>query len=140
MTTLSRRQLLAATAASVAITASAAPMAMAQTNIPDPKPGMGLIVLYRFGTQAGSAVRFTVQDASGKTVAELHRNAVNYIDVPPGDNFFRVPEANSTEGTITVKAGETLFIRSFLNAATFAGRLQFEEVSRERAERDLRNR
>ena len=137
MTTFSRRQLLATTAGAIAA-ATVAPMALANTTIPDPKPGMGQIVFYRGGSTAGNAVRFTIEDANGNVVANLHRGSVDVVDVPPGDNFFRVPEANNTEGTITVQAGQTLFIRCYLNAATFAGRLQFEEVSRERAYRELR--
>ena len=138
MTKMTRRNLLT-TGAAVLAAASTLPMAaLASTSIPDPKPGMGQIVFYRSGSTAGNALRFTIQDANGNTVADLHRGAVNVVDVPPGDNFFRVPEANNTEGTISVKAGETLFIRCYINAATFAGRLQFEEVSRERAYKDLR--
>ena len=138
MTKMTRRNLMVSGAALLAATATLPMAAHANTAIPDPKPGMGQVVFYRSGSTAGNAIRFTIQDAKGNTVADLHRGAANVVDVPPGDNFFRVPEANNTEGTISVKAGETLFIRCFLNAATFTGRLQFEEVSRERAYKDLR--
>lgn len=138
MKTLTRRQMMATTTAALAAAVFAPGAALANTTIPDPKPGMGQIVFYRGGSTAGNAVRFTIEDANGKTVANLHRGSVDVVDVPPGDNFFRVPEANNTEGTITVKAGQTLFIRCYLNAATFAGKLQFEEVSRERAYKELR--
>ncbi|WP_299354569.1 hypothetical protein [uncultured Shimia sp.] len=138
MTTLSRRQMMTAVVAATAAAAIVPVAAMAQNSIPDPKAGMGQIVFYRSGSTAGSAVRFTIQDANGKTVADLKRGAVNVVDVPPGDNFFRVPEANNTEGTIKVAAGQTLYIRCYLNAATFSGKLQFEEVSKERAYKDLR--
>lgn len=138
MTKLSRRHMLATTTAALAATAFVPTAALANNSIPAPKAGMGQVVFYRSGSTAGSGVRFTIQDANGKTVANLHRGAVNVVDVPPGDNFFRVPEANNTEGTINVKAGQTLYIRCFLNAATFTGKLQFEEVSRERAYKELR--
>ena len=126
-------------ASATAIAAMLTPMAaFAKTKIPAPEPGKGVVVFYRSGSTAGASVRFTIQDESGKTVANLHQGSVDAIQVPAGPNFFKVPEANNTEGTIDVKAGQTLYIRCYLNAATFAGRLQFEEVSEERARKELK--
>lgn len=138
MSDFSRRDMMkyASAAAFVALMGPSA--AFAKTTIPAPEAGKGQIVFYRSGSAAGSGVRFTIQDANGKTVANLKRGSVDVVSVPPGPNFFKVPEANNTEGTIDVKAGQTLYIRCYLNAATFAGKLQFEEVSEARAKKELK--
>lgn len=136
MSNLSRRQMLAVTVAATALT-TYAPMALA-ADIPAPKGGGGVVVFYRGGANAGNAVRFSIEDANGNVVAHLQRGAIEPVHVPAGDNFFRVPEANNTEGTIPVKAGETVWIRCFLDAATNTGKLQFQRVDEARARKELR--
>ncbi|SHI78195.1 hypothetical protein SAMN05444000_10346 [Shimia gijangensis] len=138
MSKFNRRDVLAYAGATAVAALFGPAAAFAQVKIPAPKPGQGVVVFYRSGTTAGSGVRFTIQDANGRTVAHLKRGSVDAVPVPAGPNFFKVPEANNTEGTIDVKAGQTLYIRCYLNAATFAGKLQFEEVSEERARKELK--
>lgn len=137
MTKISRRDTLKIAGASLVAASFVPAAASAEGKFPKPPAGKGQVIFYRSGSGAGNSVRFTIQDKSGKTVAELKRGAVNVVPVSPGPNFFRVPEANNTEGTIDVKAGQTIFVRCFLNAATFTGKLQFEEVTAERAAQEL---
>ena len=138
MSKFSRRDVVKYAGATAAVALLSPMAAFAKVTIPAPKPGEGVVVFYRSGSSAGASVRFTIQDANGKTVAHLKHGSVDAVPVPAGPNFFKVPEANNTEGTIDVKAGQTLYIRCYLNAATFSGKLQFEEVSEERARKELK--
>ena len=133
MTHLTRRTLLVGSAAALV-----AGRALAAPAIPAPEAGKGLIVFYRGGTSAGMAARFTIEGPSG-VVGEMKQGAVLFAQMPPGEHLFRVPEANSTEGVIPVKAGETIYIRCYLDAATNAGKLQFQVVDEARAMKDMRN-
>ncbi|TKZ21311.1 hypothetical protein FAP39_06095 [Shimia litoralis] len=128
MTKLTRRGLMAMGAA-VALF----PMAAFAASVPAPEPGKGLIVFYRGGSTAGNAVRFDIADQNGNIVAHMQRGAVQPVSVSPGAHEFSVPDANNTSGVIDIKAGETIFIESYIDAATFAGKLQFRVVPEKRA-------
>mgnify|MGYP000017223105 FL=1 len=120
MTKFTRRGLLAVSAAAAILPATAF-----AASVPAPAAGKGLIVFYRGGSAAGNAVRFDIADANGKVVAHMQRGAVQPVSVSPGAHEFSVPDANNTSGVIEVAAGQTVFVECYLDAATFAGKLQF---------------
>ncbi|MGX9350750.1 hypothetical protein ACS3QZ_06085 [Shimia sp. W99] len=126
MTDLNRRAVLLG---GVALTIAGLPALAAE--VPAPQAGKGLIVFYRGGGQ-GAAVRYTIEGPDG-LVGEMKQGAVLFSHMPPGDHLYRVPDANNTEGVISIAAGETKFIDCYLDAATNTGKLQFREVSADRA-------
>jgi hypothetical protein len=103
---------------------------------PTPPPGSGRIVFFRTSNIFGFAMRADIlldQKVIGRSAPATKFS----VDVTPGMHQVSVPNSvYSGDRTlqVPVKAGEVVFVRTWIGSGSFAGRTEVEVVSRAEGE------
>jgi hypothetical protein len=101
-------------------------------DLPQVEDGKGLVVFYRMDKLGGSAIRFNLNHASG-TLGQLLRGTYLYKSVDPGEHTFWSQVISKDSITIVVEAGKTYYVEGVVRMGLYAGRPNFNQVSKERA-------
>ena len=104
----------------------------AAADLPRVEDGKGLVVFYRTNKFAGGAIRFNLNHASG-TLGQLLRGTYLYKSVDPGEHTFWSQVISKDSITIVVEAGKTYYVEGVVRMGLYAGRPNFNQVSKERA-------
>lgn len=100
-------------------------------DIPAAKSGQGLIVFYRPRRAKGAAIRFEINN-NGRQLGNLSNGGIIFQAVAPGQHSFAV-SSPSVGGqdliTLSVAAGQTVFVQSEIRFGWPAGRAKFNSVS-----------
>lgn len=108
-------------------------------EVPAPRDGMGLIMLYRPRRAMGAAIQFQVNNASAP-VGNLSNGSVIAFHAPAGQHVFTVatPSVGGSDSiAVDLRAGETVFVRADMRAGWAAGRGRFVRVGQDQGRTEI---
>ena len=106
-------------------------------QVPQPEEGKSLIVFYRKKKMAGSAIKFSLQDAQ-RTYGDLKNGDVIYVNVEPGEHTFYSKVFREDAITLNVEADKIYYVKTAIRAGYYAGRPKFEQVDEKTALKDIK--
>ena len=104
-------------------------------SVPKLKRGQGRIYFYRT-VAPGLAVQPEIK-VNGVAVGPTLPGGFFYVDRPAGTYELVATTEIEEKITVTLAAGETKYVRTFISPGLFVGHFNFDVVGREKAEADL---
>jgi len=109
-------------------------------NLPEAKPGKGLVIFYRISKMKGAAMRFEITHNARGSIGFLSNGTIIYNDLEPGKHTFTV-RAPSVDGRdsiiINAEAGKTYYIKGEILWGWPAGRPKFVRMTDSNGQADL---
>ena len=136
---MKRRNFLLSLTALGAMTACGSPQGAQSYQIPQPQPGQGLIVLYRPASAVAAVLQMPIT-VDGTPIGSLANGAILTRNLAPGQYLVQTT-APSVDGvsnvSVTLAAGETVFIRGETALGWPTGRAKLVPVSAEQGRSEV---
>lgn len=101
------------------------------THAPD---GSGRIFLYRDASIVGAAVQPKIY-LNGTQVGDSKPGGFFFVDVPSGVHVVSARTENEASASVSIREGETIYVRSSIAMGLVVGRIQFTVVHEQEARR-----
>ena len=100
------------------------------------KEDKALVVFYRVKQFKGGAIQFNVKD-SDKHYGQLTNGTIMKVYIDPGEHTFFSQVISSDAITLNTEAGKTYYVKGTVKMGALAGRPKFNEVSEQKAIKEM---